>query len=485
MEEGLQRGVNMKQGVILVLDCGATNIRAIAVDREGRIVAKKSVANSSEVATENHQWHQWSIDNIMQRFSQCCHALSNTLVNYQICGITVTSFGVDGALVDQHGELCYPIISWKCPRTTAIMDVIANYMPSQQLQAISGVGTFAFNTLYKLIWLKENRPTSTNDAYAWLFISSLINHRLTGEFTTDITMAGTSQLLDIQRRDWSPSILSAVGLPQSLFPRLVEAGEFIGVLQQQAAAMLGLSAGIPIISAGHDTQFALFGAGAALDEPVLSSGTWEILMARSTRVDTTLLSRFPGSTCELDSQSQYFNPGMQWLASGVLEWIRRLLWHQETPWSTILKEASSIPVGCEGVRMQCGLLSDANAGWQGVTLNTTRGHLYRAALEALTACLCDNLQALEKIGHFHARELLLVGGGSRNELWNQMKADALGIPVKVLDDAESTVSGAAMYGWFGIGEFSNPEQARAQICYRYRYFYPGAAGSTDVGNKTI
>ncbi|MDY1814998.1 FGGY-family carbohydrate kinase [Klebsiella pneumoniae] len=64
------------------------------------------------------------------------------------------------------------------------------------------------------------------------------------------------------------------------------------------------------------------------------------------------------------------------------------------------------------------------------------------------------------------------GGGSRNALWNQIKANRLGIPIKVLDDAETTVAGAAMFGWYGVGEFSSPEQARAQVAYRYRYFWP-------------
>lgn len=111
----------------------------------------------------------------------------------------------------------------------------------------------------------------------------------------------------------------------------MEAGEQIGTLQNSAAAMLGLPVGIPVISAGHDTQFALFGAGAEQNEPVLSSGTWEILMVRSAQVDTSLLSQYAGSTCELDSQAGLYNPGMQWLASGVLEWVRKLFWTAETP----------------------------------------------------------------------------------------------------------------------------------------------------------
>ena len=215
-----------------------------------------------------------------------------------------------------------------------------------------------------------------------------------------------------------------------------------------------------------------FGAGAEQNEPVLSSGTWEILMVRSAQVDTSLLSQYAGSTCELDSQAGLYNPGMQWLASGVLEWVRKLFWTAETPWQMLIEEARLIAPGADGVKMQCDLLSCQNAGWQGVTLNTTRGHFYRAALEGLTAQLQRNLQMLEKIGHFKASELLLVGGGSRNTLWNQIKANMLDIPVKVLDDAETTVAGAALFGWYGVGEFNSPEEARAQIHYQYRYFYP-------------
>ncbi|XNM76516.1 hypothetical protein ACLK19_18755 [Escherichia coli] len=71
---------------------------------------------------------------------------------------------------------------------------------------------------------------------------------------------------------------------------MVEAGEQIGTLQNSAAAMLCFPVAYRVISAGHDIQFALFGAGADQNEPVLSSGTWEILMVRSAQVDTSLLS---------------------------------------------------------------------------------------------------------------------------------------------------------------------------------------------------
>lgn len=91
----------------------------------------------------------------MQRFADCCRQIHDQLASCTVRGITVTTFGVDGALVDEKGALLYPIISWKCPRTAAVMEKISQYMPARQLQQIAGVGAFAFNTLYKLVWLKR------------------------------------------------------------------------------------------------------------------------------------------------------------------------------------------------------------------------------------------------------------------------------------------------------------------------------------------
>lgn len=82
----------MKQDVILVLDCGATNVRAIAVDRQGKIVARASTTNASDIAAENSAWHQWSLDAILQRFADCCRSLSSALSECVVRGITVTTF---------------------------------------------------------------------------------------------------------------------------------------------------------------------------------------------------------------------------------------------------------------------------------------------------------------------------------------------------------------------------------------------------------
>jgi L-fuculokinase len=274
---------------------------------------------------------------------------------------------------------------------------------------------------------------------------------------------------------FSERLLKLVGIDASLFPCMINAGDKIGELQPQMAARLGLKPGIPVISTGHDTQFALYGSGVGINQPVLSSGTWEILMVRSASINTDLLQTHHAATCELDSARGYFNPGCQYLASGVLEWIRKLYW-PEVPapqvYEQMLLEAGRIPAGSEGVTMRSDLMGDKQAGWQGVTLSTQRGHLYRSALEALSVRLREQLAMLEQVAGFKTQELVLVGGGSRNALWNQIKADTLQLPVKVLAKAETTVSGAAMFAWAGIGVYGSADEARQQVSFDYDTYYP-------------
>ena len=76
MLSGYIAGAIMKQEVILVLDCGATNVRAIAVNRQGKIVARASTPNASDIAMENNTWHQWSLDAILQR---CAYLIKSSM----------------------------------------------------------------------------------------------------------------------------------------------------------------------------------------------------------------------------------------------------------------------------------------------------------------------------------------------------------------------------------------------------------------------
>lgn len=459
---------------VLCLDCGATNVRAIIVDDKGNLVAKASQPNSTDTGAENAQYHVWNADRILNQLAECARKILPEVDATQVKGITITTFGVDGALVDEQGELLYPVISWKCPRTAEVMKNIDKYMPQRKLNELSGVGEFAFNTLYKLIWLKENRPELLEKAHAWLFISNILAHRLTGVMATDRTMAGTSQITDLTTGDWSDEILATLGISKSLFPPMVDAGEVIGHLTPAACELLGLPCSVPVVSTGHDTQFALFGSGVKENQPFLSSGTWEILMLRTAKAALEADDYAAGATVEYDSKAGLLNPGLQWIASGIIEWVKATCYNGEN-YDTMDAEAAAIPPGCDGVKLIPNFLpSDAVPGSiEGLILGRTRGHIYRAAMEALTLRLKNRLEKLEKVGGFKATELLLVGGGARNKIWTQMRADILGLPILVSKVSESTVLGAAMYAFSGAGVYASPDACRDAFGIEYETTFPG------------
>lgn len=462
--------------LVLCLDCGATNVRAMTVDATGKIVGKASSPNATVPAPENPEFHHWDADRIFAQLSECARkALAGTDVSH-VKAVTVTTFGVDGALVDARGKLLYPVISWKCPRTAAVMENVGKYIAQDELNRVSGVGAFAFNTIYKLIWLKENRPELFDEAAAWLFISNILAHRLTGVMATDRTMAGTSQMTDLRTGEFSDEILAAVGLKKELFPPAADAGSVVGAVTRAAAEKMGLPAleGVPVVSAGHDTQFAVFGSGAEKNQPVLSSGTWEILMVRSEQAKLSPSDYKDGATAELDADPALRNPGLQWLGSGVIEWVKSLGYAGES-YDVMDAEAAAIPPGSAGVTLVPDFLpSGASKGSiGGLVLGRTRAHIYRAAMEALSYRLKSRLARLESVGGFKSDSLVLVGGGARNKVWTQIRADVLGIPVKVSAVSESTVLGAAMFAFAGAGVYPSADAARAAFGVGFDVCVPG------------
>lgn len=215
--------------LVLALDCGATSLRTILLDATGQILAHASRPSETRVGDGGPGFHHWDFDRIMRDLAICSNEVLRDRDAKQIVAITVTTFGCDGAWVDADGSLRDPVISWKCPRTAPIMESIDKVMPMQRLQEITGTGRMAFNSIYKLLWLQRHKPEVAEGAAAWMFISSLINHRLTGEFTTDHSMAGTSQLTDLHTGDFSPEVLAAIGIDRAMFPRIVRAGEVVRI----------------------------------------------------------------------------------------------------------------------------------------------------------------------------------------------------------------------------------------------------------------
>jgi L-fuculokinase len=103
---------------------------------------------------------------------------------------------------------------------------------------------------------------------------------------------------------------------------------------------------------------------------------------------------------------------------------------------------------------------------------STRDEIFRAILEALSARLADAKRALENAGGFKTESILCVGGGSKNRLWNQLRADYSGVPLKTIGQKETTVLGASLFVQAACGNAASPEEAREAINYKTEIIEP-------------
>jgi len=468
----------MPADIVIVFDCGATNVRAVAINGKGEILTSGSYPNNTRPDPFYPGYRIWDVNEIWDKMCKASGKIMSNIPAGNIAGVTVTTFGVDGTFFDMSGKMLYPVISWQCERTVKVMENIHKYIPVADLYAKCGVLPFSFNTINKLIWFSEHKPRLAERSSSFLFMPSIFAFFLTGEMVNDTTMAGTSMLTDPHTRNFSDAILEKIHFPVAKLGRPVEPGTVTGRVNRKASIATGIPEGVPVVATGHDTQFAIFGSGAERNQPVLSSGTWEILMVRAEKHLAGKEQLETGITTELDSRPGLFNIGNQWIASGVLEWARRTLYPdiETNVYEAMIEGAEKVPQGCNGVKVDTRFYEELSGKPEGqikgLTMDTTRDEIYRAMLESLSDRLAEGKDALEKAGGFKTESILCVGGGSKNRLWNKLKANATGVPVKVTGQTETTVLGASLFVQAACGNASSPEEAREAVNYNTEIIEP-------------
>lgn len=463
----------MSDELVVVLDCGATNARAVAVDTAGQVVASASLPNQP-TGQDNapDDWRIWPLDRVFGKLATACAEALAEIDPGRVMAVTVTTFGADGAPVTADSQLTYPVISWQCTRTEELADSIGERMDPWDLFRITGYQVIPFDTILKLIWLRENAPEALESADTWLMMPGLLSMKLCGERSIDPTAAGTMMAMDMANRDWSEQVLALAGLDPDFFPRWVEPGGVIGRVTADAALETGLPEGIPVVAAGHDTQFAAVGSGARPDEAILSSGTWEILMLRQETYEATREGFEAGLIIEADAEPGKWNPQLLMMGSGPLEWIREQFFtdisSRAAAYERMISAAENVEPGAGGVTMIPSFVPDTgpNAPYRtegtllGLGLNTSRAQIYRAGLEGLCFQLRHAAEVLEAATGFDPQGIRLVGGGARNALWNQLRADITGLPVTTISNQEATVAGAAIFAFMGADTFSSVEEGQ-------------------------
>ena len=210
----------MARQSVIVMDCGSTTTRVVAVDQAGKLLAQASAPSGPSPQKGGEKgWLVWDLDALWKRLARLSRKVCSQIPTRNIVAVTATTWGADGAPVAADGTPTYPPICWQCPRTEPTAAAITDDVSAWQLFKTTGYQVIAFNTLLRLIWLRRHAPKALDGAACWMMMAGLLSHRLCGELSIDYTGASTMMAMDLGRRSWSPRLLKLAGVAAAFFPR--------------------------------------------------------------------------------------------------------------------------------------------------------------------------------------------------------------------------------------------------------------------------
>jgi xylulokinase len=466
------------------LDIGTTNIKAVAIDLSGALVAQASRRTPSyfpaEGQEEHNPQHLWeTVCEVLHELMACQPAGAQPLA------LATASLAEAGVPVSAAGEVLYPFICWHDKRTRPQWQWWEENVGPWEVYQRTGLLLHPMYSVMKLMWLAQNHPEVIANTTSFLCMEDYAIWQLTGMQATSFAMASRTMALNLTTRSWDEKILSLAGLPDDIFPPLHASGVKVGEVTAQAAQQTGLPQGLPIATGGHDHLCAALAAGALDPTTALdSSGTTETMIVSVPTPCLThqMMTAGYGQGCHVLTDKFAINSGVP-TGGAALEWLAEIL---KLSVPELLAEAQTAPVGAGDVYFVPYLRGsgtphrdpNAQALFYGLTDTAGRAHLARAALEGICFEIALNFDYLRELANVNLTSLRVVGGGSRSDFWNQLKADITGLPVEVPRVGEATACGAALLGGLAVGALSGWQEISRLVPIE-RTYKPDAAKHSD------
>ena len=461
------------------IDVGTTNTKAVIFAVEtGQVCAVSSVRTITR--HPRVEWSEfdanelWStvVESLRQAIAQCEHP-------EHIRAISVASMGEAGFPLDASRQVLYPAIAWYDQRTTAQAQWWRDTLSGEHVYNITGHVLHAMFGINKLLWLRDNEPTTFARIRHWLSIEDFVLWKLSGEIATDYSIASRTMVFDQRALTWSETLLRHANIPVEWFSPAFPAGTTIGTLRREVAEETGLPQHTSVVTGGHDHLCGALAAGVTRPGQFLDSmGTTSVILALNNTFQPSDELRAAGyTTYAYVVRDTYVTPGSINFAGGALEWLVTLLYGQST---SVTDEvyARAVHEGAQALRGSRGAIilpyflgagtphgrKPAHGTILGLTPSHGRAELVRALMEGLAFWLRDNLEALHRLGIAPAHpEIIAVGGPTRAGVLMQIKADVTGCRIRVPQIKEAAATGAALLAGMGIGVFHSGEEAAAAL----------------------
>jgi xylulokinase len=379
------------------------------------------------------------------------------------------SFGsqLDGMVVcDGDARPLRPAMIWMDRRAERQAAAVAEKMSPAEFYRRVGANLDSSHAVFKALWVRDEEPEQWAMAATLMSPGTFVLREIAGPVAVDYSNASSLALLDPRSRKWSPEVLAAVDLPETMLPEVAAATEPISTITTAFSQATGLDPGTVVAVGCGDEMAATLGAGVFEPGEVCDVvGTAEPVCAASSepREDPTMLVE-----CHPHADPDAWlleNPGF--VSGGNLRWWRDQFAPIERgaeaeglgdAYDLLSLEAERVPPGAEGLVflpcMQGAMAPEWNGAARGVfyglTLAHSRAHMTRAILEGSAFALRDIVEAMANSG-LDVRRLTIVGGGAKGPLWRQIKADVTGLPVRVPTSVETTATGAAILAAVGAG----------------------------------
>jgi xylulokinase len=463
----------------LTFDAGTSALKTALISGDGKPLAVYTKEYTPQAPQPD--WAEMVPEDYWRAAVEGTHAVFKQAgANAQtVAGIGFSSQGMTFIPLNASGCPTYNAIVWVDNRAQEIADEWkAAWLSPEQFYRISGwPEILARLSVFKLAWLARHVPNA-HQAWKFLQVPDYLIYRLTGETATDYTTARMSGLFDFQADHWDSCLLDSAGVTREQLPVVLSPGSVAGRLHPKAAAVMGLSAGIPVSVGANDQIAGAVGAGNVRVGGVTeTTGTaLAIIVTTPGLLEGEGLSVGRHAVPELS-----YSMMLATTSAIVLKWFRDLC-VPEQEYDEFLRDVESIPPGCDGVCMAPHFMGmsapfsnpDARGAFAGLALGHTRAHLARAIMEAC-ACLLRQYLAYITDASFSVRGIRSLGGAARSGQWLQIKADLMGVPVERPACADAASLGAAMLAATGTSRFNNITEA-ADAWYRSeRFFEPDPA----------
>jgi xylulokinase len=461
------------------IDIGTSSTKVAIQSSDGSFIAIERLEHS--ISSPNEGWAELSIDEVWNNIIILTKKLLNKSdVNpgaIKAIGISCLCPGL--IPFDKHGNTLLNPIIFMDNRSNKEVAMIRDRISDEDLFKMSGNKLMAGAcSLTSMLWIKNNKNEIYNKTKYFGHINTFLVHKLTGVFGIDFTNASYTGLFETSGDlKWSADVANTVGVDVEKLPPLIRSDSIAGELSSQEIIDIGLAKGIPVVMGGADTACSALAIGVIEHNQVFESvGTTNVITVCSEKptFDIHFMNR-----CHV-IENRWLSHGAMSSTGASLKWFR-----DEFCNDFVIQEEQS---GISAYQLMDDLVKSSNDGangliflpymvgertpvWDsnakgvffGLSLQTKRSDLIRSILEGCGYGLRQIIEIAEHMTGEKINEFISIGGGSKSQIWAEIKSDITGKTIRVLDFNDAAVIGAMLLAGLAVGFYKNPVEAGACI----------------------